>query len=228
MTLSEFELYVDNVLIHNTPSNRESLLLNLQKHVLIKLLENILENKKDIDKISKQSYKHNNGFDKILLLDNRPYYSIRLHLWNKDKNNSNIHNHEWDLSGIVLYGSYNWKLYSIVPNSYENLYQYTCNYNNNYSGHKFLNEKVVNVKKYLDITISKNSIYSIDGDIYHKISNNKKEEASSLIIHSNVNKESINIMSNERLESSIINFNKNYSSDELKNLLSMFIINFRK
>ena len=95
MTLSEFESYVDNYLENNTYKNRKFLLLDLNSGLLIKLINNILNNDTDLKKIANQSYQHLNGFHKILFIDKRPQYAIRLHLWN-GLYNSHIHNHPWD------------------------------------------------------------------------------------------------------------------------------------
>lgn len=58
--------------------------------------------------IVKRSFFHPNGFYKIVLTADRSGNSTRLHVWKKGTNvvsNQHMHNHGWDFTSHVLYGS---------------------------------------------------------------------------------------------------------------------------
>ncbi len=224
MTLNECESFIDDLLNHNTAKNRMKVLTKMKNGILLDLIDSLLKSPKELEKIATQSYRHANGFNKIMLFDKRPKYALRLHLWDfNTKVDSHIHNHEWDLSGIVLYGSYRWKLYELSKkSSLKQQYEYECLYNQDYGGHQYVNEKYASTKKYFDVILNKGSQYTINGDIYHKITNFGKKEAASLVLHSDVSDHKISVISNAKLESKKIFYNEHFSIFELEKLLNKF------
>ena len=57
------------------------------------------------------SYRHDNGYDKIVLFqDKETFMKMRLHIWypslipNVSRPRQNVHNHRWDFSSVVLLG----------------------------------------------------------------------------------------------------------------------------
>ncbi len=54
---------------------------------------------------AQRSYRHTLGFDKIVLAGTSGGARLRLHLWHKEEQSQDIHDHEWDYSSRVLYGS---------------------------------------------------------------------------------------------------------------------------
>lgn len=229
MNLSELEIFLDRELLNNTDVNRQNILFDLKINKLELLINHIINNESELLKIAKQSYKHSNGFDKILLIDKRPKYALRLHLWNpKNKCDGHIHNHEWDLSGIVIKGSYKWELYEFEDDiSNKGFYCYECMYNSNYKEHILTNQKRVNVKKIFDINISENSFYNLKSSTIHKITMTDKFSAS-LILHGNNIKQKIVVINKEEIQDHINKSYRYYSIKEMRYLLEQFLLLLEK
>jgi hypothetical protein len=65
-----------------------------------------------------RSYRHHNGFDKIVLVpgDNITPFELRLHVWWGNRGNKgaeNIHDHKWDFSSVVLKGGYDYEIFEV-------------------------------------------------------------------------------------------------------------------
>ncbi|WP_080054425.1 hypothetical protein [Spirosoma aerolatum] len=72
----------------------------------------LLSDKHILAQISKLSYKHANGFFKIVLHASENY-KLRLHIWRKDEKayHEDIHNHRWNFASYVLIGGYRNEIY---------------------------------------------------------------------------------------------------------------------
>lgn len=225
MNLDQLETILDKELLSNTYENRQSVLLDLKRNKLELLIDNIIKDETQLLKIASQSYLHPNGFDKILLIDRRPKYALRLHLWNpKNSRDGHIHNHEWDLSGIVIKGSYEWKLYEYDngASSGSDFYCYECVYDKKYKEHTLIKEKKVKIKKIFDINISENSFYNLSASVIHKITATDKFSAS-LVIHGNNVKQKIKVISKEEIEKQVNKKYQYYLVDEIRILLEDFL-----
>lgn len=221
MNLSKLESLLDIELVHNTETNREKILQYINNKELIELIRNIINQESEINKIAKQSYRHSNGFDKILLIDKRPHYALRLHIWNPiNSRNGHIHNHEWDLTGKVLLGSYKWELYEFEDNTNKDgFYHYRCIYNDKYREHCMSNEKRVNLRKFFEINMAQNSFYNLKSSVCHKITMTK-EFSATLMLHGSTINQDIIVISENKLTEDINKSYSYYSVEELKILLS--------
>ena len=84
------------------------------------LVAPILANDELVRDVARLSYKHNLGFDKIILLRDEFDAMIKLDVWWPDHRvNDNIHSHRWDFSSIVLAGRLNLKHFSPARSSEE-------------------------------------------------------------------------------------------------------------
>jgi hypothetical protein len=59
----------------------------------------------NLRRVASMSYRHDNGFVKILLGDQPDGSAWRLHVWEGMSGPSNIHSHRWDFTSRVLVGS---------------------------------------------------------------------------------------------------------------------------
>ena len=109
----------------------------------------------------------------------------------------------------------------------KDFYKYQCIYDKDFGGHKFVNEESINMNKYFDIVIAKNSLYNVNSEIYHKISNFTDEETASIIIHSNIINYDTHVVSKSKLKSNKPINNQNYTITMLRKLLNNFINNYR-
>lgn len=81
MTLVEFEaLASENLSINNEESRAEFLRL-LSTGLLVNVIDSLLGNERELNEVANRSYYHSNGFLKIVLIEKRPKYSVRFHIW---------------------------------------------------------------------------------------------------------------------------------------------------
>jgi len=81
-------------------------------------LQSVVEDSDAIAAIAKRSYRHDNGFWKIVLKETDAY-KLRLHIWrssgierSEEKNKrANIHNHRWNFSSVILSGCYEQEIF---------------------------------------------------------------------------------------------------------------------
>lgn len=76
--------------------------------VLLKLIEKILNDKTCFARMVAESYYHQNGFDKIVLLSGEGF-KVRLHHFHAQSQNApmeNIHDHRWPFASTILNGRF--------------------------------------------------------------------------------------------------------------------------
>ena len=76
-------------------------------HRLVKRLRNLCDDESVLDIIASRSYRHPNGFDKIVLkYHGKGLPSLRLHIWwNATQDVNDVHNHPWDFKSSVISGA---------------------------------------------------------------------------------------------------------------------------
>ncbi|MDL2192821.1 hypothetical protein QQF40_15685 [Cobetia sp. LC6] len=105
MNLNVFKFLLDEMLFSNDEVSRQSLLEYMSYGRWRSLFSSIVLNEAAIEEIAKRSYVHANGFVKLLLVDKRPLYSVRLHIWPSTViKETDIHDHPWDFDGFILNG----------------------------------------------------------------------------------------------------------------------------
>jgi hypothetical protein len=94
---------------------------------VVDLLTGILRSESSLRQVATSSYRHLNGFDKIVLASfGRELCKLRLHVWWGDREKDtreNIHNHRWDFAAAILYGSYRFQMYEIGEG--QDFYEYS-------------------------------------------------------------------------------------------------------
>ena len=126
--------------------------------------------------IAAQSYKHELGFDKIVLFS-RPFGNItrvKLHIWWPDKtfDDTDIHDHCYDFRSKVLMGELKQELFTIRQgakrrrkrNEYE-LYEYQYNTTTNTAEQQYINN--VQLKKAKDKHYPEGKTYKMISDEIH-------------------------------------------------------------
>jgi hypothetical protein len=98
---------VENILLsHSEPSIALAALRT--RASLTSLLNFLRTDSTALDVVASRSYRHRNGFDKIVLAaPEESLLKLVLHVWPKDslESSDNIHNHRWDFSSVVLCGA---------------------------------------------------------------------------------------------------------------------------
>lgn len=83
----------------------------IQPKTLTRLFDEFIDDTKSAVHHHTDSYTHDNGFDKIVLFQDRETrMKLRLHIWHpriipgNERPRQNVHNHRWDFSSAVLIG----------------------------------------------------------------------------------------------------------------------------
>lgn len=91
----------------------EALKKTSEPNRLTKCFEELAGNREYLEWIAARSYRHSNGFDKIVLGESPSGAKVRLHMWWKDSGTrSDVHDHYWDFSSVILYGTLTSELYA--------------------------------------------------------------------------------------------------------------------
>ena len=185
MTLAEFEILASEKLATNDKEARDDFLYLLNAGLLRAVIEALTRSQKELGEVASRSYYHNNGFFKVLLIDKRPKYSIRLHIWPEHPfQDSDVHNHPWGMSGLVLNGSYEWSIYSLERDQEESgcLELYECRYLKDYSGHSFHKKGSVKLIETDTIFLQKSEVFCLPSVQYHSVKKGNAEPADSIVI----------------------------------------------
>lgn len=123
------------------------------------------------NKILSNSYMHDNGFEKWVLINN-PAYKLRLHIYEDSRlvPQENRHNHSWDFASCIVEGCLQNTIYTNdEANGEEELfhYQYSPIEGDAY-GTKFLNK--TRLRKMSDINLSQGTAYFMPAEVVHRIS----------------------------------------------------------
>ncbi len=134
-----------------------------------RLVETALNSTSFLNEIRNRSVEHENGFLKIVLKErSERSYGCRLHKWKSGYSDSDIHNHRWNMSSLILNGLIYADNYEpdIIGEPY-NTFQFTPQDNSKgvmlYSGISYL-------RKSESIEYSKGQSYSVKVGSIHKIS----------------------------------------------------------
>ncbi|WHX50769.1 hypothetical protein QNH46_09030 [Paenibacillus woosongensis] len=156
------------------------------KEQILLLLNSLLEDPQMLLEISKRSYTHINGFDKIVLIESKsPEYKIRLHIWwpeYKISHIEHIHNHPWDFSSRVLTGELTFQTFSSQNGTGESLHYYrTFPPNPGESGHILRKMGTQTLQLMFDTTITSGSFYTMSKKIKHRVLKSSQSVNSTLI-----------------------------------------------
>lgn len=227
MTLTEFEALASEKLSENNEKTRNDFLHLLNAGLLQIVIRSLIDNQINLYEVANRSYYHKNGFLKVLLVDKRPKYSIRLHIWpDQPLKEGDIHNHPWDISVLVLNGAYEWLDYNIeyIQEENEQFNLYKCHYLKDYSGHSFFKKRSVKVFKINETNIGKGNLLNLSSEKYHSVKKDNNKPAESIIITSNSEKLSANVITNRKIDCDDMFYNSSIESSFLKEKL-LFIMN---
>jgi len=226
MTLIELEALASEKLLINNEESRASFLRLLNTGLLVNVIDNLLCNEIELNEVASRSYYHNNGFLKVVLIEKRPKYSIRFHIWPDESFQApDVHNHPWDMTGLILNGSYEWLIYSLDQTSEgsESFNLFECRYLEDYSGHSFHKLDKVILNRVDELSFRKGEIFQFPQTQYHSIRKENSQPAESIVITGVSVVLSANVITNRRIMCSSISKNSSVESSFLRDKLSSFL-----
>lgn len=141
----------------------------------IDLIDQILQDRNELERIAKLSYQHANGFLKIPILENN-YFKVRLHYWSQNESaEENIHNHRWDMISKILFGQLNQFCFTKHDddNEIDNVKNFGSfiYFKENNQGEANIKPFHFNLKKQSEEEIKKNTIYCLPFLKFHQVKN---------------------------------------------------------
>lgn len=151
------------------------------------LLESILCNPLQVERIASNSFTHNNGFDKFTLISSLdPEYVLRLHIWWPDQrpvSSEHVHNHSWNFSSAILTGGYNFQLFDFGEEG-EEMFHYRCGFPDEGSGYKVQLLGKARIRCNFSCDLYPGCVYCLEYTALHRIINSEKL-TSTITLHLN-------------------------------------------
>ena len=131
--LDELILLIDDLIINNDYNVLGEIISVISKPELLSLLIHLILNKQAFfDKTSIESYYHENGFHKIVLLSGSNF-KLRLHHFGASAKvpMENIHDHRWPFVSSILHGQLNMDIFEVTEanSNAEELHHFVYNSN---------------------------------------------------------------------------------------------------
>lgn len=99
----------------STISPKDALVPREPTHILKQLsrrenakyfVEAIRDNVSTLEDIASRSYRHSNGFDKIVLSPESSERILRMHVWYPGAMEPDLHNHRWSFRSVIVLGTF--------------------------------------------------------------------------------------------------------------------------
>jgi hypothetical protein len=226
MTLIELEALASEKLSINNEESRTGFLRLLNAGLLENIIDSLVGNEKELNEVASRSYYHNNGFLKVVLIDKRPKYSVRFHIWPEESFQApDVHNHPWDMTGLVLNGSYEWPIYTLnrTLEGCENFDLFECRYMEDYSGHSFHGLDKVILNQVDKLSFQQGDIFQFHQTQYHSVKKENSQPAESIVITGDSVGLNANVITKRKIMCSSISKNSSVESSFLQDKLSLFL-----
>jgi hypothetical protein len=151
------------------------------------LVSTVLSDETRLQAVASNSYRHTNGFLKIVLLASAEF-KLRLHLWMRSARDSrdrpeDIHNHRWDFATHILAGSYRYQQFepdADGPSYYGYVYEPVSD-----SGSFSLRQRgAERLSCRLDATMSTGSTYLLRAEALHRVIGTSSLPTATLVLQS--------------------------------------------
>jgi hypothetical protein len=226
MTLIELEALASEKLSINNEESRTGFLRLLNSGLLENVLDNLLSNERELNEVANRSYYHKNGFLKVVLIEKRPKFSVRFHIWPEESFQSpDVHNHPWDMTGLVLSGSYEWPIYTLDQSSKgcKSFDVFECRYLEDYSGHSFQKLDKVTLNQVDKLSFQQGDIFQFSQTQYHSVRKENSQPSDSIVITGDSVGLSANVITHRKITCSSIFKNSSVESFFLQDKLSSFL-----
>lgn len=99
----------------------------IDENFLNEVINEVIEHEELLEKVANASYKNATGFLKIVLIEGKEGWKIRLHVWEQKEEKEHPHNHKWDFYSKIIKGYLRQEMYETVSNTA------TCSFCQQYS-----------------------------------------------------------------------------------------------
>ncbi|MFB4306389.1 hypothetical protein [Actinomadura sp. GTD37] len=189
------------------------------------LLCGTLRDERWLDAVQAGSYRHPNGFDKIVLMASSGY-QLRLHVWRENAPEGaveNIHNHRWDFSSAVVLGGYRFQEFTPAPAGRTfHAYRYASERGAAAYSLEALGRR--SLARSFDVHLSTGTSYTLTADVLHRVSNPPGRLTMSLVLQGPHRPDAaVLVFAEERLASDRQLARAGYSRSTLRLLLEALV-----
>jgi hypothetical protein len=141
-----------------------------QPDSVAELLGSVLRDEDWLDAVLARSYRHPNGFAKIVLISERSF-QLRLHVWRPGDRSAptieNIHSHHWDFASTIFLGSYRYQEF-VQADRGDPFHAYT------YHGHQGMSYSlrpvgIRDLRCTFDASLAEGTTYTLSTDVFHRV-----------------------------------------------------------
>lgn len=132
-----------------------------------------------------RSYRHPNGFDRIVLMGGTSArITVRLHIWWPDEpaNTEQIHNHAWDFSSLLLMGALRFQTYA-DGDAHAKFRYSTLPPAGGGTGYRLQPLGETTVSCTFDSRLPAGTIYTLDHTALHRVASLGAQPTATLIVH---------------------------------------------
>lgn len=186
------------------------------------LIDKLLNDRNQLKTIRENSYCHENGFHKIVLLYGNNF-KLRLHHFGKTgkAGKENVHDHRWPFVSTILKGALHMEMFTVTNeiNNSEQLLHHIYDSDKVGGSYKAQLQGVSNLKMVEKMSFHAGLTYILPAEILHRITNTENQECITLIltgkpVNSKCNLFARNILTDEEKKT------PRYTNDELLHHLS--------
>jgi len=150
----------------------EALLRVVDPSLFRALTKAIVSDRDMLDRAVRRSSIHNNGFLKIIL-STSPQYQVRLHVWDcrpgeDDAVQESVHSHTADFASMIVLGKYRHEQFREVPDG-ETFHSYRYHASRGSRSFSLANTGVKYLQRISDQRLPKGTLYTLAGDILHRV-----------------------------------------------------------
>lgn len=187
------------------------------------VLRSITEDAQTTQRVAELSYRHPNGFDRIVLIDDgfdRP--KARLHLWWPDEPaaKEQIHNHAWDFNSILLSGTLRFQLYSPAREGVRKLHYRSLPPRHATTGYRLSCLGETSVVCSFDSLLGPGTIYALEHNALHRVSPVGDGVVATLVIHSPFTRQHSDILADTPMDERTETRVRHLSAAELRSKLA--------
>jgi hypothetical protein len=167
-----------------------------------RLLDGPLRHRADLEEVAARSYRHDNGFWKIVLAETDSY-KVRAHVWFPREKarfaTSNIHNHRWNFSSILLCGGYEQDLFARCGDEVGSIPVRAWTYHPGHEGaaQKVVEQEGARLKRLSRTRYGKGDDVTLGAEELHRVITNDDVLTASVFVNGRANR-SITEVYNER------------------------------
>jgi hypothetical protein len=188
---------------HNEPDALvEALCRVVHPRSLRTLLEAIISDEEMLRQAVQRSSIHNNGFLKIILATS-PDYQVRLHVWDCREGEGeavreSVHSHTADFSSMIILGAYRHEQFREMPDG-DAYYSYGYRAFRGARSFSLTDTGVKHLQRVSDGRLPRGTIYTLAGDILHRVVPEPGTLTASLVIQGPRHYSFVQVFADEQL-----------------------------